>query len=78
MRIKIYFILAKSKIIVYSIFIGNENKQMCVLPLIPRGFAREIGGGVYGRFFTIPNNRIYDVFNYKRCLIEYYIHSTIE
>ena len=46
-----------------------------MLPLIPR-FYREIGGGVYGRIFTIPNSRIYDFCNYKRCLVKYYIHNT--
>ena len=32
--------------------IGSENKQMWVLPLIPRAY-REIGGGVYMLDFLI-------------------------
>ena len=60
----------------YSIlwFIENENKRMWVLPLIPRIY-REIGGGVYGRIFTIPNYRINDFNNYKHSLVKYYIHN---
>ena len=62
------------KICSIVVAIGNENKQMWVLPLIPR-FYREIGGGVYGRIFTIPNLRIYDFCNYKRSLIDSYIYN---
>ena len=32
-------------------------------------------GGVYGKIFTIPSYRIYDFNNYKRSLIDIYIHT---
>ena len=58
--------------------IGNEQKSRCVLPLYYIAIAMGEWGGVYGRIFTIPNYRIYDFNNYKRSLIDSYIHNVDE
>ena len=47
---------------------------MCV-PLYYIAIAMRKWGGVYGRIFAIPNYRIYDFSNYKRSLIDSYIHT---
>jgi hypothetical protein len=61
--------------ILYSIYHRKWIKSRCVLPLYYIAIAMRKWGGVYGRFFTIPNHRFYDFYNYKHSLINSYIHN---
>ena len=53
----------------------NEIADMLWLPLSILDTFESKEVVVYGKFFTIPNIRIYVFNNYKRSLIVYYIHN---